>query len=48
MYHANNENWQKRNNGRNKTTKSRKNQNSWREEKLFILEAETSNQKETK
>ena len=37
MWHAHNEKWKKTNNERNRTTKSRKNQNSWREEKLRIV-----------
>ena len=34
MCHANNEIWKKRNNLKNRTTKSRKNQNAWRKGKL--------------
>ena len=37
MCHAHNEKWQKRYNGRNRTAKSRKNQNSWRKRKLQVL-----------
>ena len=38
MCHANNELWEKTNDGRNRTTKSRMNQNAWRKGKLQVLE----------
>ena len=37
MYHANNEKRETTRDGRNKTTKSRKNQNAWRKGSLKIL-----------
>ena len=36
MWHAHNKKWEKTNNGRNKTAKSRKNQNAWRKGKLQV------------
>ena len=37
MRHVHNEKWKKTNNGRNRTAKSRKNQNTWRKGKLQLL-----------
>ena len=37
MYHAHNEKGKMTNEGRNRTTKSRKNQNAWRKRNLKIL-----------
>ena len=37
MYHAHNRKWEKRNDRRNKTAKSRKNQNAWRKGKLQAI-----------
>ena len=37
MCHRNNETRKTKNDGRNRTTKSRKNQNTWREKNLYIL-----------
>ena len=52
MFHADKEKEQKRNNGRNRTIKSGKHQNTWRKRKLKknlgILEADTIKQTEMK
>ena len=37
MYHATNEKWKKTNVSRNRTTKLRKNQNTWRKGNLQVL-----------
>ena len=49
MFHAYNKKSEKKNNGRNRTAKSGKNQNTWREKNfkyLEILEADTIKQAE--
>ena len=37
MWYARNEKWEKINNGKNRTTNSKKNLNAWRKEKLQVL-----------
>ena len=48
MYHAHNEKWKKTNNGRNKTAKSKKNQNAWRKGNLQVIGNIGSEQAEMK